>query len=170
MMHRYRRYVALLAFGLLATPLIVGIVKPDSPEAVLREGRYLAPAPKAPAVSGDWLRLPKQIDAYLQDHFGLRQVLIRTHKDITRPLLGFGNDTVLIGRDGRMFYLGEETVRQSAGLLVRDQRVVEAADMLVRMNVHVALHGDEHLMEAIPLVFVRAETGPVPRVPGCLDL
>jgi alginate O-acetyltransferase complex protein AlgJ len=134
MLRRHRRYFALLAFGLLATPFVVGIVKPDSPDAVLKEGRYLAPAPKTPAGGGDWLRLPKQVDAYLQDHFGLRQVLIRTHKDITRPLLGLGNDSVLVGRDGRMFYLGEESVRQSAGLLVRDQRIADAADMIVRMN------------------------------------
>ncbi len=65
-----------------------------------------------------------QIDAYLRDHFGLRQVMIRAHKDLTSPLLGLGNDSVLIGRDGRMFYLGEETVRQSAGLIFRDRRVV----------------------------------------------
>jgi alginate O-acetyltransferase complex protein AlgJ len=150
MLHRYRRYVALLTFGLLATPLVVGIVKPDSPEAILKEGRYLAPAPRAPASGDDWLRIPKQVDAYLQDHFGLRQVLIRTHKDITRPLLGFGNDTVLIGRDGRMFYLGEETVRQSAGLLVRDQRVVEAADMLVRMNKEARARGIRFLVAPPP--------------------
>ncbi len=134
MLRRYRRYVALLAFGVLATPLIGGIVKPDGSEAILKEGRYLAPAPRTPAGGGDWLRLPKKIDAYLGDHFGFRQALIRAHKDITRPLLGLGNDSVLIGRDGRMFYLGEETVRQSAGLLVRDQRVTDAADMLARMN------------------------------------
>jgi alginate O-acetyltransferase complex protein AlgJ len=134
MLHGYRRHLALLAFGLLATPLVVGIVKPDSPESILKEGRTLAPAPNAPVSRGDWLKLPEEIDAYLRDHFGFRQVLIRTHKDVTRPLLGFGNDTVLIGRDGRMFYLGEETVRQSAGLLVRDQRVACATDMLVHMN------------------------------------
>jgi len=134
MLRRSRRYVALLAFGVLATPLIVGIVKPDGSEAILKEGRYLAPAPRPPASGADWLSLPKETDAYLRDHFGLRQALIRAHKDITRPLLGLGNDSVLIGRDGRMFYLGEETVRQSAGLLVRDERVAEAAAMLVRMN------------------------------------
>jgi len=150
MLHLHRRYVALLAFGLLATPLVVGIVKPDSPAAVLREGRSLAPAPKAPASGGDWLRLPKQVDAYLQDHFGLRQVLIRTHKDITRPLLGLGNDSVLVGRDGRMFYLGEETVRQSAGLLVRDQRVADTADMLVRMNEELRARGIRFLVAPPP--------------------
>ena len=134
MLRRYRRHLALLAFGLLATPLVIGIVKPDSPESIFKEGRTLAPAPKAPGDGDDWLALPRETDAYLRDHFGLREVLIRAHKDVTRPLLGFGNDLVLIGRDGRMFYLGEETVRQSAGLLVRDQRVADAVDMLVRMN------------------------------------
>jgi alginate O-acetyltransferase complex protein AlgJ len=150
MLRRYRRYFALLAFGLLATPLVVGMVRPDSPESVLREGRYLAPLPSAPASSDDWLRLPKLIDAYLRDHFGLRQALIRTHKDVTRPLLGFGNDSVLIGRDGRMFYLGEDTVRQSAGHLVRDQRVADATDMLVRMNEELQARGIRFLVAPPP--------------------
>ncbi len=146
MLRRYRRYLALLAFGLLATPLVVGIVKPDSPAAILKEGRYLTPAPEAPASRDAWLGLPKAIDAYLRDHFGLRQVLIRAHKDVTRPLLGLGNDSVLIGRDGRMFYLGEETVRQSAGLLVRDRRLADTADMLARMNEELRARGIRFLV------------------------
>lgn len=133
MLRRYRRYLALLAFGLLVTPLVVGIVRPDGPEAILKEGRYLAAPPAAPESAEDWLGLPKETDAYLRDHFGLRQVLIRAHKDITRPLLGVGNDSVLIGRDGRMFYLGEETVRESAGLILRDRRVADQTDMVQRM-------------------------------------
>ena len=36
-------------------------------------------------------------------------------------MLGMGDNSVLVGRDGRMFYLGEEAVRQSAGLVLRDQ-------------------------------------------------
>ena len=150
MLRRHRRYFALFAFGLLATPLVVGIVRPDSPESILKEGRTLAPEPRAPASGDDWLRLPKLIDAYLRDHFGLRQALIRTHKDVTRPLLGFGNDTVLIGRDGRMFYLGEETVRQSAGLLVRDQRVADATSMLQRMNEELHARGIRFLVAPPP--------------------
>ena len=45
-------------------------------------------------------------------------------------MLGFGNDSVLVGRDGRIFYLGEEAVRQSAGLLVRDERVADTVALL----------------------------------------
>jgi alginate O-acetyltransferase complex protein AlgJ len=150
MLRRYRRHFAIATFLLLATPLIVGIVKPDSPASILKEGRNLAPAPKTPADPGDWLMLPKEIDAYLKDHFGFRQVLIRAHKDLTKPLLGLGNDLVLIGRDGRMFYLGEEAVRQSAGLIVRDQRVSHAVDLLVRMNEALATRGIRFLVAPPP--------------------
>jgi alginate O-acetyltransferase complex protein AlgJ len=149
-LRRYRRYFVLLAFGLLATPLVVGLVKPDSPQAVLKEGRYLAPAPKAPVRGADWIGLPKQVDAYLRDHFGLRQVLIRTNKDLTKPLLGAGNDLVMLGRDGRMFYLGEDAVRQSSGLIVRDRRVADAADMIGRMNEELRARGVRFLVAMPP--------------------
>ena len=150
MLIRYRRYFGVLTFLLLATPLVAGIVLPISPAAILKEGRNLAPAPKAPETRQDWLGFSKQVDAYLQDHFGLRQVLIRVHKDLTKPMLGFGNDSVLIGRDGRMFYLGEEAVRQSAGLLFRDQRVADTADLLVRINDALASRGIRFLVASPP--------------------
>ena len=134
---------------LLATPLAVGIVKPDSPTSILREGRQLTSPPRAPATAQDWLTLSQQIDAYLQDHFGLRQVLIRTHKDLTKPLVGRGNESVLVGRNGRMFYLGEETVRQSAGLILRDLRISATADLLAEMNDALAARGI-HFLVAVP--------------------
>src|SRR5208337_1749363 len=84
-----RRYFAVLALLLIAAPLVVGLVAPDSPAAVLKEGRRLAPAPRIPATGADWLALPAELDAYLKDHFGLRQALIRAHKDLTRPMLGW---------------------------------------------------------------------------------
>ncbi len=149
MLRRYRHYFAVLAFLLLVTPLVVGIVKPDGPAAILKEGRKLAPAPTTPDDPADWLILPKEIDAYLKDHFGFRQVMIRAHKDLTKPLLGLGNDLVMIGRDGHMFYIGEETIRQSAGLIMRDQRVSDATDLLVRMNEALAARGIRFLV-AIP--------------------
>src|SRR5208337_1827215 len=133
-----RRYFAVLALLLIAAPLVVGLVAPDSPAAVLKEGRRLAPAPRIPATGADWLALPAELDAYLRDHFGLRQALIRAHKDLTRSMLGMGSDSVLVGRDGRMFYLGEEAVRQSAGLFVRDQRVADAVDLVSAMRDNLA--------------------------------
>ncbi len=150
MLRRHRRYFAILAFLLLATPLALGVLKPDPPAAILKEGRYLAPAPAIPDAPDDWLTLSARIDAFLGDHFGLRQALIRAHKDLTKPLLGFGNDSVLVGRDGRLFYLGQEAVQQSAGLVVRDHRVSDTVDLLVRMNAALEARGVRFLVAVPP--------------------
>jgi alginate O-acetyltransferase complex protein AlgJ len=150
MLRWHRRYFAIVAILLLATPLALGVVKPDPPAAILKEGRYLAPAPTIPASGDDWLTLSARIDAFLSDHFGLRQTLIRAHKDLTKPLLGAGNDSVLVGRDGRLFYLGQEAVQQSAGLILRDHRVSDTAALLARMNAALEARGVRFLVAVPP--------------------
>jgi alginate O-acetyltransferase complex protein AlgJ len=148
MLIQYRRYFAIAAALLLAIPLVVGIVRPDSPEIVLKEGRLLAPAPKIPADFGHWITLAKDIDAYLQDHFGLRHVMVRADHDLTRPLSN-GNYAVLIGQGGRLFFLGDDAVRQSAGLIVRDRRVSDTVAMLTRINAALSARGIRFIV-AIP--------------------
>ena len=151
MLLRYRRYFAILSFLLLATPLVAGLVSPDGPGAILKEGRRMAPAPQAP---GNWeglLALPAQVDAYLKDRFGLRQKMIRLHTDLTKPVFAKrGNSQVLIGRDGRMFYQGDEMVRQSAGLVLREERVSDSADMLASMRDALARRGTRFLVAVPP--------------------
>ena len=147
---RRHRYTAVVAAILIAAPLVIGLVAPDSPASVLKEGRRLAPAPGLPLSIAQWLALPSALDAYLKDHFGLRQALIRAHKDLTRPMLGAGSDGVLIGRDGRMFYLGEEAVRQSAGLILRDQRVANSVDLVAAMNAALVKKGVRLLVASPP--------------------
>jgi hypothetical protein len=149
MLSRHRRYFALLAFLLLATPLVVGIVRPDSPELILKEGRLLAPAPEAPRSLEALGAFPSQAEAYLKDHFGLRETMIHTHRDLSHPVL-YGNEQVLVGRDGRMFYLGRDMVRQSAGLILRDRRVADAADMLAEMRDALARRGARLLVAVAP--------------------
>jgi len=150
MIARHRRYFACAAALVLAAPLIVGLVAPEGPASVLKEGRRLAPAPGWPATGAEWLNLPAALDAYLKDHFGLRQALIRAHKDLTKPMLGTGSDSVLVGRDGRMFYLGEEAVLQSAGLVLRDQRVADSVDLVAAMNAALAKRGVRFLVASPP--------------------
>jgi hypothetical protein len=145
----WRRYFAVAAFLLLATPLLFGIVQPDSVASILKEGRNPAPAPKPPDGPRDLLALPKQIDAYLNDRFGLRERMIRLHRDLTRPVLFNVNIDVLIGRSGRMFYQGDEMVRQSAGLVLRDLRVEKTARLLAEMRDDLAKRG-ARLQVAIP--------------------
>ena len=148
MLHRYRRFFAVAAFLLLAAPLVAGLVYPDGAASILMEGRTPAPAPRAPVDSADWFRLPKQIDAYLQDHIGLRQALLHAHRELSKPL--FGSYKVLMGRGGRMFYLGNEMVVQSAGLVMRDQAVAQTTDLLVRMNAELRARGIRFLVASPP--------------------
>ena len=150
MMRGWRRPFAVLAFVALATPLAAGLLWPDGPAAVLKEGRRLAGAPALPATASDWLALPDAFDAYLKDHFGLRQALIRAHHELTKPMLGMGEGGVLIGRDGRMFYLGEEAVRQSAGLIVRDQRILDTVALIAAMDQDLAERGVRLIVAAPP--------------------
>jgi alginate O-acetyltransferase complex protein AlgJ len=146
----WRRSFAILAFLLLATPLAVGIIRPDSPASILKEGRSFAPTPRLPTTGASWLALPTAVDAYLKDHFGLRQTLITAHRELTKPMLGFGNDSVLVGRDGRMFYLGENAVRQSAGLLVRDRGVADTVDLLAATKSDLERRGIRFLVASPP--------------------
>lgn len=150
MLRRHRRWFAALSFVLLATPLVWGMVKPDDPAFVYREGRRLAPPPKIAATLTGWLFLPGQVDAYLKDHFGLRFAMIRLHKDLTHPVLLKVNTAALIGRDGRMFYEGDEMVRQSAGLVLRDERVAEAVALLAAMRDALARRGVGFLVTVPP--------------------
>lgn len=149
MLRPHRRYFALAAFLLLATPLVVGLVNPDGAASIMKEGRNPAPAPKPPDGPSDWLTLPKQIDAYLNDRFGLRERMIRLHRDLTHPVLLKVNTAALIGRSGRMFYEGNEMVRQSAGLVLRDARVAQTAGLIAQMRDALAKR-DIRFLVAIP--------------------
>ena len=80
----------------------------------------------------------------------MRSAMIRTHKDLTKPMLGAGDDTVLVGRDGRMFYLGEEAVRQSAGLVMRDARLAETVALIAAMHDELAKRGIRFLVASPP--------------------
>ena len=134
MLRRHRRLFAVAAFLLLATPLVVGLVKPDSAASILKEGRNPAPAPKSPDSPGDWLTLPKEIDAYLKDRFGLREKMIRLHKDLTKPLWSEDSGVAVIGASGRMYAVADDMLAQSAGRAFRPQKVAEAVDMIVGMR------------------------------------
>lgn len=100
---RYRRWTAILVFLVLATPLVVGVVHPDDPAAIFKEGRKPTPVPN-PHTFTDWMWFPVAVDIYLRDHFGLRQAMIALYHDLTDVAL------VLVAHDGRMFWLGDEMV------------------------------------------------------------
>ena len=150
MLRRHRRLFAVAALLLLATPLVVGLIKPDSAASILKEGRNPAPTPNAPDSPRDWLTLPSEIDAYLKDRFGLREKMIRLHKDLTKPVWSGESGIALIGASGRMYGLPDDMVAQSAGRAFRPQKVAEAADMIAAMNDALARQGVKFLVALPP--------------------
>jgi alginate O-acetyltransferase complex protein AlgJ len=150
MLRRYRRLWGLVAIMLLATPMLVNVMRSETTTISSDEARVLSPLPSLPRQLMEWTRLPNAIDAYWRDHFGLRGTLIRANARLRFVLMGTSsNESVLVGSDGWMFYRGNNMLQQSAGLLVRPQGIAEQVDMLVSMRKALAERGAK-LIIAIP--------------------
>jgi alginate O-acetyltransferase complex protein AlgJ len=150
MLMGYRRWFAAVSCLLLVTPLLWGLVLPDSPEWILREGRRPAPAPEPPQTVKAIFALPGQVDSYLNDHFGLRQKMMRLNKDLTKPIWFNANNVAVIGKSGRMFGLTDDMVGQSAGHVVRPEKVAEAANMIAAIHDALARQGVRFLVALPP--------------------
>jgi hypothetical protein len=140
--------VAILLF--VATPLVAGLIVPENAQEILKEGRTRAPTPAIPHSWGEFTALPKEVDDYLQDRFGLRKQMIRWYSNLTKRLLAEGDHQVLVGRHDRMFLLLEDSVRQSAGLIRRDARVADSADFLVATRDALRQRGIRFLVASPP--------------------
>ena len=100
---RFRRPLILAVLAVLVAPLIAMPFLP-SKTVSLEENRRLAPAPALPTTPGEWRKLPRAIDAWLADHFGFRDPLMRTAAQLQRRLGGEGaTATAVTGRQGQMF-------------------------------------------------------------------
>jgi alginate O-acetyltransferase complex protein AlgJ len=150
MVRRYRHYWVLLTALLLALPLIVTVFAPAAKSISVEEARVLAPEPELPRTFAGWRIFPRQMDAYLQDHFGLRPLFLRAYALLMSHILSnSGNAEVLVGPQGWMFFRSNSMVEQSAGTVRRDDRVLRSADLLAAM--HAALVArDIRLLVALP--------------------
>jgi hypothetical protein len=71
------------------------------------EKRALVKKPE-PSLTWDFfVRFPREYEAYFNDHFGFRKMLIRTHSDVTVQWLGgVSSPQVMKGKEGWFFYTG----------------------------------------------------------------
>jgi alginate O-acetyltransferase complex protein AlgJ len=152
MLRRHRRYWALIAAFLLALPLVVGALASGGEAVSINESRMLASAPSFPASLAEWRNLPRTTDAYLRDHFGLRQAFLRAYTLIMSQgsLFLHSNERVLIGPNGWMFYRGNAMVQQSAGITRRVGQLAEAADLLEQMQIRLVARGGRLLVASPP--------------------
>jgi len=109
----------------------------------------LSTAPAWPRAAGDWLALPRRIDRFLADHFGLRSTLVRAHGRL-RYAVDLPSDLrVIIGRDNWLFLNGDGTIEQATGKLLREAEIAKFADRAVALRARLAAKGAQ-LLVAIP--------------------
>jgi hypothetical protein len=144
----YRRYWVLLLLAVLAVPLGVQLLQPTA-TASEEEARVLSAAPEWPQTARDWLRLPRELDRFLGDHFGLRGELVRTHARL-RYAADLPTDLrVIIGRDNWLFLNGDGTIEQATGKWLREAEITRFADRAARLREALANKG-ARLIVAIP--------------------
>jgi hypothetical protein len=144
----YRRFWGLVWLPLLAVPMAIQAMQPA---AVSSEGeaRMLSAAPAWPLSPRDWLALPRQLDRFLADHFGLRTELVRAHGRL-RYAVDLPSDLrVIIGRDNWLFLNGDGTIEQATGNTLRHASIAAFADRAAALRDHLAAKGADFLV-AIP--------------------
>ena len=147
----FNRAWLFLAAALVTAPMLAMVLAPAADGVSADELRVLAPAPAWPGTTEGWLKLPRVVDAFLDDHFGLRRALTRAR---SRIMLSWFNssssDQVLAGTDGRLFFRGDAMIQQSAGLLVRGQALAETADRVARIQRVLTARGIAFLFAPAP--------------------
>jgi hypothetical protein len=119
LLSRTRRPLAIAVLAALALPALLLPASPHKTVSV-RENRMLARQPAWPRDLAGLRQTPRQIDAYLADHFALRDSLVRAGQHLKREFGGQAGPPLAVeGRDGWLFF--------SDGLLQSSGQVRDAA-------------------------------------------
>jgi alginate O-acetyltransferase complex protein AlgJ len=145
---RHRRPWFVIGLALLAVPLMVQLREHDAAISET-EARMLGAAPALPRSPQQWRALPRELDRFLADHFGLRAQLIRLH-GMLRYAVNLPTDLrVIIGRDRWLFLNGDGTIEQATGQLLREGQIAKFADRAA--DLHARLQAkNARLLVAIP--------------------
>jgi hypothetical protein len=145
---RYRRFWSLVLLAALAAPMTIEAMQPTA-QSSADEARMLSPAPVRPRTLGQWLALPRELDRFFADHFGLRAELVRLHGRL-RYAIDLPSDLrVIIGRDNWLFLNGDGTIEQSTGKVLREAAIATFADRAAALRAHLAARSAQ-LVVAIP--------------------
>jgi hypothetical protein len=140
MMRRYRRAWILIAAALMAVPLTASIASFQKDGMSADELRLFEPRPSIPKHFSEWSQLPGHVDAYLRDHFGLRQSLIWVRGKFASLVPGSIAGQVFVGLDGWMFVAGW-MIPQSAGATLRLDEIRDTADCIKTIHAAAAAQG-----------------------------
>ena len=148
LLERYRRSWFLIGLGLLAAPMLVQLI--DRQAAVSEEeARTLSPVPGWPRSPAQWNALPRALERFVSDHFGLRAQLVRAHAALRYAVVLPTDLRVLIGRDGFLFLNGDGSIEQATGQLLREPAIQKFADRAAELQKRLAAK-NTRLLVAIP--------------------
>jgi hypothetical protein len=93
--------------ALLGLPAVLAILKPVAP---ISENRTLSSFPSRPSSMETALAYPAKLDGWINDHFGLRNTLVKLNNRIRYTLFRqFPTSQVIEGKDGRIFLAAHAT-------------------------------------------------------------
>jgi alginate O-acetyltransferase complex protein AlgJ len=144
----HRRFWFPAVLAVLALPMLVQAMTPRQTVSE-REARALAAAPGWPRTLPQALALPRATEAFLGDHFGLRDRLVHANARLRYVLSSPSNPGVIYGRGGRLFFNGDGMLEQSLGLLRRQADVDKFADFAASLAEQYRARGVRFLV-AIP--------------------
>ena len=75
--------------------------------------------------------------------------MIHVHSQIADRWLGGGTQQAVAGLDGWLFFRGQDALTQSAGLVLREDQVVDTADTIARLHASLTARGIRFVV-AIP--------------------
>ena len=136
-------------FGLLWMPLAAKALRWGR-NADLAENRILAQRPNFRTTP--LAELPKKIDAYLRDRLPFRSHLVRGNSILRHKYLGLGNDRVMVGKDGWLFFdLDRCQSADYMGLgLLKPEQLEAWRLFLERREAYLAARGIRYVFLAAP--------------------
>ena len=151
MIRRHRRWLLLPTLLLMALPMLAMLAPLQSLSRTHQEDRVLAGAPALFGGGANWMAFPRRMDAFLQDHFGFRRILVLAN-GLIRYRLGDGDDQVFVGERGHLYLREAATLQQSAGALGegRWSWILRTADMLADMQAVLRADGAKLLVASPP--------------------
>jgi alginate O-acetyltransferase complex protein AlgJ len=108
------RVLIVLFTVFLVLPLLDMVFKID-PTSPRNENRLLAPFPEAPKDIRGFKKFFPALEAYFNDHFGCRRVLIMWHNKLVLSLFKDDSHEVLVGTDGWLYFTSSRMIDHYRG-------------------------------------------------------
>ena len=139
LLSRSRRLIALAILALLALPVLLLPATPIQTVSI-RENRVLAPPPAWPRTLAQAHATPRQIDAYLSDHFAFRDLMVRVGSQLQRRLGGqAGPRLAAEGKHGWVFF--NDGLLQSTGQARETAQTADFSRFVCDMDARLAKQG-----------------------------